>query len=112
MMKKILGIEVYITSQNIRLWMGSLGFIVCLVILVMTVIFNYNGTDQHIDLTKSFLWISGGLLGLNIIKEGINFNVGSTKHNHEHTESDCEYKRQNNTCLGQKEGVIERNKND
>ena len=111
-MKKILGIEVYITSQNIRLWMGSLGWITTLICLIMTVLFEKNGTDVHADMIKTFLWASGGLLGLNIIKEGINLNIGNTKHNHEHTDEGCEYKRQNNTCLGQKEGVIERNRND
>ena len=108
-MKK-LDFEISVNSSNIRLWMGSLGFLFCLIVLIMTVIFGYNGDDKHIDLTKTFLFISGGLLGLNVIKEGINLNVGSSKKEESHTIShdldNCMDKRKAGICMGQKEGRI------
>jgi len=99
-MKTILGIDVYINATNIRLWMGSLGFILCLVILFMVVILGYNGEDNHIELTKNFLYVSSALLGLNIIKEGINLNLTNNKTNEDINKSidDCKKRKKEGTC--------------
>ena len=76
---KIFGNQIKITTENCRLWMGAIGMASCLFVYIMTCIFGYNGEDNHIELTKYLLGISAGLLGISVLKEGINFNIGNKK---------------------------------
>lgn len=59
--------------------MGAIGFVTCLYVFVATCIFGKNGAPEHIELTKYTMAISQGLLGLNVLKEGVNFNIGHNK---------------------------------
>ena len=78
---KIFGNELKVTAENTRLWMGAIGMGVCLFVFVLTCIFGYNGEPQHIELTKYLMGISAGLLGISVLKEGVNFNIGNSKSN-------------------------------
>ena len=106
-MKKIFGIEFHITQENIRLWIGSISYLACLTVFIMTCIFGYNGKPEHVELIKIFLYVSQGLLGLNIVKEGINLNIGHSNKTISNNTEDCIDKRKTGTCLGIKEGIIE-----
>ena len=109
-MKKILGIEFSITKENIRLYVGTISYICVLIVFIMVCIFGYNGKPEHIELIKIFLYVSQGLLGLNIVKEGINLNIGHSnkteQHSHNHSYDDCIEKRKKGVCLGINEGLI------
>jgi len=54
-------------QPSCRLLFGSLGFFIFIVLIVMTIIFGFNGKPEHIDLMKHLGYICASLLGLSAL---------------------------------------------
>jgi hypothetical protein len=54
-------------QPSCRLLLGSLGFLIFIITIVLTVIFGYNGKAEHVDLIKNLGYVSASLLGLSAV---------------------------------------------
>ena len=50
-----------------RLLFGSIAFIISVVLIILTVVFNYNGTAEHVELMKHLMYVSASLIGLSAL---------------------------------------------
>jgi len=74
-------------QPSCRLLFGSLGFLIFIILIVLTVVFHFNGEAEHVDLIKHLGYISASLIGLSAI------DLSNLKYNRKEPEEDTKKSR-------------------
>ena len=63
----VYGLFIMDNQPSSRLLFGSIGFVTCLVLIILTVAFGFNGKPEHIEIMKHLLYVTAALLGLSAL---------------------------------------------